>query len=88
VSSKLLRWLERPGRIAWRLASGKSLDGVPRTDATWAAWGTAALDPEKAPRPPERLADEIRSDIAQLREELELRRIARRAEADKSGEGR
>ena len=79
--SALRRCLEWPGRMAWRFFIGKPMDGVPRTDATWLADGTTALDPATAPRPPRTLLAEIRGDIAQIREEFELRRIARRADA-------
>jgi hypothetical protein len=74
----LVRGLRWPGRITWRWLTGKHLDGVPRTDATFLARGTAALDRDKAPRPPDSLIAEIRGDIAAVREELELRRTARR----------
>lgn len=74
--------LDWPGRRAWRWLTGKPTDGVPRTDATFLADGTTALDPDTAPRPPRTLLGEIRSDIAQMREEVELRRIARQAEAE------
>jgi hypothetical protein len=74
----VVRWLRWPGRIAWRWLTGKHLDGVPRTDATFLTRGTAARDRDKAPRPPESLIAEIRGDIAAVREELELRRTARR----------
>jgi hypothetical protein len=83
--SRLRRCLEWPGRMAWRFFIGKEMDGRPRTDATFLADGTTALDPATAPRPPRTLLGEIRSDIAQLREELELRRIARRADAEHKG---
>ncbi len=74
----LVRWLSWPGRLAWRWLTGKHFDGVPRTDATFLTRGTAALDRDKAPRPPASLIAEIRSDIAAVREELDLRRTARR----------
>jgi hypothetical protein len=85
---KILRWLQWPGRIAWRWFTGKPMDGVPRTDATWLARGTMTLDPGTAPRPPATLGEEIRGDVAQVREELELRRIARRVDADHLREDR
>jgi hypothetical protein len=92
--STLRRVLEWPGRMIWRSFIGKEMDGRPRTDATWLAEGTTALDPATAPRPPRTLIAEIRSDIARIREEYELRRIARRASAEHQqrseddGEGR
>jgi hypothetical protein len=55
-SARIVRWLKLPGVFAWRFLTGKELDGVPRTDATWMARGTAALDPDKAPRALARLA--------------------------------
>lgn len=58
--------------------TGKHLNGVPRTDATFLTRGTATLDRRKAPRPPGSLLAEIRGDIAAVCEELELRRTARR----------
>ena len=58
---------------------------MPRTDATWGAPGTAELDPDTASRPTVRLLDEVCGDIAQMREERELRRAARRAERDEPG---
>jgi hypothetical protein len=80
--SALRRVLEWPGRMAWRWLTGRPLNGIPRTDATWLADGTMTLDPATAPRPPRTLLEEIRSDIARIREEFELRRIARQAEAE------
>jgi hypothetical protein len=80
--SKLRRVIEWPGRMAWRFFIGKEMDGRPRTDATFLAEGTTALDPATAPRPPRTLIGEIRSDVARIREEFELRRIARRADAE------
>jgi hypothetical protein len=80
--SKLRRVIEWPGRMAWRFFTGKEMDGRPRTDATFLAEGTRALNPATAPRPPQTLIGEIRSDIARIREEFELRRIARRADAE------
>jgi hypothetical protein len=77
-----MRWLQWPLRLAWRWVTGKPLNGVPRTDATWMADGTTELDPQTAPRPPALVFQEIRGDIAQIREELELRRRARRAVAE------
>ena len=80
--SKLRRVIEWPGRMAWRFFIGKEMDGRPRTDATWLAEGTTVLNPATAPRPPRTLWAEIRSDVARIREEFELRRIARRADAE------
>jgi hypothetical protein len=80
--SALGRWLAWPGRIAWRWFTGKPLDGVPRTDATWLARGTAPLDRATAPRPPRSLGEEIRGDAAAVREEVELRRRAKRVRAE------
>jgi hypothetical protein len=78
VSAAFRRWLTWPGRIAWRWISGKELNGVPRTDATWLARGTATLDPDAAAKPPQSLREEIRSDVAAVREEIDLRRRGRR----------
>ena len=80
--SALRRCLEWAGRMAWRFFTGKPMNGVPRTDATWMTDGTTTLDPATAPRPARTLLGEIRSGIAQIREEFELRRIARRASAE------
>lgn len=80
---RMIRWLQAPGHFAWRWFTGQPFDGRPRSNATFFARGTMLLDPDAAPRPPEKLTDEIRSDIAEMREELELRRIARRVDADR-----
>jgi hypothetical protein len=85
--ARIVRWLQLPGVFAWRFFTGKELDGVPRTDATWMARGTAVLDRDKAPRPAASLRDEIRGDVAQAREEFELRRIARRVEDEEKRPG-
>jgi len=78
MTESALRWLQMPGVIAWRLSTGKPLDGVPRSDATWFTSGTKALDRGAAPRPAGSLIAEIRGDVRGFRTELrELR--ARRA---------
>lgn len=84
---KITSCLTAPGRFAWRWFTGQPLDGVPRSDATWMAKGTMTLSPDRAPRPPAKLRDEIRGDIAQSREDLELRRIARRVDAEHKQDG-
>jgi len=53
--NSLRRCLEWPGRMAWRWLTGRPMDGVPRTDATWMTDGTTELDPATAPRPPRTL---------------------------------
>jgi hypothetical protein len=80
--SALGRWLAWPGQIIWRWFTGKPLDGVPSTDATWLARGTAPLDRATVPRPPRSLREEIRGDVAAVREEGELWRRARRVRAE------
>lgn len=83
VPEKIIRTLEWPGRFAWRWPTGKPLDGVPRTDATSLVPGTAELDRETAPKPARSLLAEIGGDIAQVREEFELRRLARRVDSER-----
>jgi hypothetical protein len=77
VAASALRWLQMPGVIAWRLSTGKPLDGVPRTDATWFTSGTKALDRGTAPRPPGSLIAEIRGDVRGFRTELRELRVRR-----------
>jgi hypothetical protein len=59
--------LAAPLRLAWRWLTGMPLDGVQRSDATWFTRGTRMLDPATAPRPPEKLGDEIRADVKAFR---------------------
>lgn len=69
MNNTLRRYLRAPGTLIWRWFSGKPLDGVPRTDATWFRPGTKTLEPGEAPRPPATLREEIRTDFAEAREE-------------------
>lgn len=78
MAGRIRRIIEAPGRFAWRWSTGKPLDGVPRTDATFFKRGTCVLDPETAPRPPDTLIEEIREDIREFRAELRERRRDRR----------
>lgn len=81
--------LEAPGVFAWRYLTGKSFDGVPRSDAGWFTRGYEAVDPHTAPRPPGRLVDEIRQDLRayhterrELRVRSDLGKWFRRVERD------
>ena len=67
AAMKVIRVLEAPLRIIWRLGTGHPLDGVPRSDATWFCPGTRALSQDEAGRPPERFTDEVRADVRSLR---------------------
>jgi len=69
VNKTLRRCLHAPGALVWRWFSGKPLDGVSRTDATWFKPATRELDPGEAPRPPLTLREEVRADLADVREE-------------------
>lgn len=70
------RGLRASGKFLWRYITGKPLDGVPRTDATFRRRGTRTLTPEEqfALRPPEGLIAEIRQDVVAIREEFRRRR--------------
>lgn len=73
----ILRFLQGPGALAWRWFTGMPLDGVPRTDGAWFTESRNAPDPDSAPRPPEPLRAEVRSDVRRLREELSDLRVRR-----------
>ena len=74
MTSSIRRVIEAPGRFAWRWCTGKELDGIKRTDATFLKPATREYAPGEAPLPPASLLAEIRGDIRQYRAELRERR--------------
>lgn len=73
MTSRIRRAIKAPGRLAWRFFTGKELDGIPRTDATFFKHATREFDRETAPRPPATLIAEIREDIGKFCTELRER---------------
>src|SRR5437899_1184543 len=82
-----VRWLTWPARIAWRWFTGKPLDGVPRTDATWLTRGApgpgqrAAAAPDSARGDPGRHRCGTRGDRPAPKGPARAGRMGRRASA-------
>ena len=74
MTSRTRHIIEAPGRFTWRFFTGKPLDGISRTDATFFRYATRELDRETAPRPPDTLIAEVREDVRKIRAEWRDRR--------------
>jgi hypothetical protein len=77
MTSSIRRVIEAPGRFAWRWCTGKEMDGIPRTNATFLKPATREYAPGEAPLPAASLLAEIREDIRQFRADLREHRSTR-----------